>query len=127
MVRPDYSAIDHLQAGFAAATVVEGFEQQLPKTRQRPAPELAINRRPFAKMFMQIAPGNTCPCDPENSIQNKAMISRTPPASRTALDHERLKTSPFIVAHQTSDQSSLPKDTLNQILRDLGIPFVNTS
>jgi len=45
VVRPDYCAVDHLQAGLAATAVVEGFEQQLPQAGQRPAPELAVNRK----------------------------------------------------------------------------------
>ena len=55
-------------------------------------------------MLVQVAPGNTRPRNPENPIQNKAVIPRTPPAARTALDHERLKAGPFLVAHQTTDQ-----------------------
>jgi hypothetical protein len=127
MVRPDDCAVDHLQAGVAAAAVVEGFEQQLPQTRQRPAAELAVNRRLFAEMFMQIAPSDTGPSNPENPIQNKAMVPRTPPATRAAFDHERFQTCPFLVAHQTSDQGGLPKATLNQILSALRISFVNTT
>jgi hypothetical protein len=50
-------------------------------------------------MFVQVAPSYTRPRDPENPIQNKAMISRASPAARTALNHERLKTRPFLVAH----------------------------
>ena len=123
MVRPDYSAVDHLQAGIAAATVVEGFEQQLPQARQRPAPELSVNRRPFAEMFMQIAPGNTSACNPENPIQNKAMIPRATATARTALDHERLKTGPFLVAHQTPDHGSLPKSHLESDTHPLGNPL----
>jgi len=78
-------------------------------------------------MLVQVAPGHARPCDPKNPIQDKAVISRAPPAARSALDHERLKARPFLVAHQTPDQDSLPKATLNQNLRDLGILFVNTS
>jgi hypothetical protein len=77
-------------------------------------------------MLVQVAPGHARPCDPENPIQNKAVISRAPPAARSALDHEWLKTRPFLVAHQTPDQDRLPKATCNQTLRDLGILFVNT-
>jgi len=112
VVCPDDSAVDHLQAGLAAATVVEGFEQHFPQTRQRPAPELPVNRRPFAEMLMQIAPGNARPCDPENPIQNKTMVPRTTPTARTTLDHEGLKTGPFLVAHQSPDQGRLPKASL---------------
>jgi hypothetical protein len=99
MMRPDYCAVDHLQAGAATPAVVERFKQQLPQTRQRPAPELAVNRRPFAKMLVQIAPRDARSRNPENTIKNKAMIPWPPPAVRTALDHERLKTRPFLVAH----------------------------
>jgi hypothetical protein len=112
MVRPDYCAVDHLQTGVAAPAVVKRFEQQLPKAGQRPAPELAINRRPFAKMLMQVAPGNTRPRDPENPIQNKTMIPRSPPAACTPFDYKGLKTGPFLVAHQTSDHGSLLKSYL---------------
>jgi hypothetical protein len=122
-VRPDYCAVYHLQAGVAAATVVEGFEEKLPQAGQRPAPELAINRRPFAEMLVQVAPGNTCSRNPENAIQNKTMIPRTPPAARTALNHERLKTRPFLVAHQTPDQGGLPKSHLESDTAPLGNPL----
>ena len=122
MVRPDYCAVDHLQTGVAAATVVEGFEQQLPQAGQRPAPELAVNRRPLAEMFVQVAPGNACSRNPENPIENKPMVPRTTPAARPALDHEWLKASPFLVAHQTPDQDSLPKSYLES---DTG-PFGNS-
>ena len=39
---------------------------------------------------MQVAPSNACPCDPENSIEDKAVIPRAAPAARAALNHERL-------------------------------------
>jgi len=78
-------------------------------------------------MLVQVAPGHARSRNPENPIQDKAVISRAPSAARSALDHKRLKTRPLLVAHQTPDQDSLPKATLNQNLRDLGILFVNTS
>ena len=120
---PDYRAVDHLQTGIAAAAVVKRFQHQLPQAGQRPASELAVNRRPFAKMFVQVAPGNARPRDPENPIKNKAMVPRAASAASTALNHKRLQTRPFFVAHQTPDQGSLPKATLNQILPLLGIPL----
>jgi hypothetical protein len=78
-------------------------------------------------MFVQIAPRDTRSSDPENPIQNKAMVPRAPTTPRTSFDHEWLKAVPFFIAHQTTDQGSLPKATLNQILPLLGIPFVNTA
>ena len=74
-------------------------------------------------MLMQVAPGNAGSRNPENPIQNKAMISRTAPAPRTALDHEGLKTGPFLVAHQSPDQDSLPKSHLESDTRPLGNPL----
>ena len=123
MVRPDYCAVDHLQTGVAPAAVIEGFEEQLPQARQRPAPKLAVNRRPFAKMFVQIAPGNACPRDPENPIKNKAMILRATTTARAALDHEWRKTSPFIVTHQTPDHGSLLKSYLESDTTLFGNPL----
>jgi hypothetical protein len=123
MVRPDYCAVDHLQTGIATAAVVEGFEQQLPQTRQRPAPELAVNRRPFAEMLVQVAPGYTRSRNPENPIQDKAVISWAPPATRTALNHERLKTTPFLIAHQTTDQGRLPQNDLESEPTRFGNPL----
>jgi hypothetical protein len=67
-------------------------------------------------MLVQVAPGHARPCDPENPIEDEAVISRAPPAARPALDHKRLKTRPFLVAHQTPDQDSLPLG----YLRDAG-------
>ena len=120
---PDYRAVDHLQTGIAAAAVVKRFQHQLPQAGQRPASELAVNRRPFAKMFVQVAPGNARPPDPENPIKNKPMVPRTTPAARTALDHEWLKASPLLVAHQTPDQDSLPKSYLESDTGPFGNPL----
>ena len=74
-------------------------------------------------MLVQVAPGNARSRDPENPIQNKAMISRTPPAACTTLDHERLKTSPFLVAHQTPHQDGLRKSHLESESPRFGNPL----
>ena len=124
-MRPDYCAVDHLQAGVAVATVVEHFEQQLSQVGQRPEPKLAINPRPLAKMLVQIAPGNARPRNPENPVKNKAMIPRTTPAARAAFDHEWRKTVSFLITLQITAASS--KDTVNQKLPRLRTAFVNTS
>jgi hypothetical protein len=111
-VRPDYRAVDHLQAGIATAAIVKRFEQQFPQPGQRPTPELTINRRPFTEMLVQIAPRDTRPRNPENPIQNKPMVPRAAPASGPPLNNEWLKTGPFLVAHQTTNQDSLPQSYL---------------
>ena len=74
-------------------------------------------------MFVQVAPGNASARNPENPIQNKPMIPRTPPAARASLDHERLKTRPFLVAHQSPDQDSLPKSHLESDNARFGNPL----
>lgn len=123
MMRPDYCAVHHLQAGIAVPAFVAGFEQQLPQARQRPAPELAVNRRPLAEILMQVTPGHPRSRNPENPIQDEAVISRAPPATRTALNHERLKTGPFLIAHQTTDQDSFPKSYLESEPARFGNPL----
>jgi hypothetical protein len=123
MVRPDYCAVDHLQTGVATAAVIEGFKHKLPQARERQAPKLAVNRWPFAEMLVQIAPSNARPCNPEYPIQNKAMISRTPPTARTALDHERLKTGQFLVTHQTPDHGNFLKSYLESETTRVGNPL----
>lgn len=50
---------------------------------------------PLPEMLMQVAPGNVRLCNPENPVQDKAVILWTPTAARTALNHEWLKTGPF--------------------------------
>ena len=123
MVRPDYCAVDHLQAGVAAAAVVESFEQKLPQAGQCPAPKLTVNRRPFAKMFMQVAPRNAGAGNPENPIENEAVVPWATPAARPSFDHERFKPRPFLVAHQTPDQGSLPNSHLESDAQPLGNPL----
>jgi hypothetical protein len=120
MVRPDYCAIDHLQTRVATATVVKRFEQQLPQAGKRPTPELAVNRRPFAEVFVQITPGNAGSRNPENPIHNKAMIPRTTPTAHT---HKWLKASPFLVTHQTTDHCSLLKSYLESDTTPFGNPL----
>ena len=112
MVCPDYCAVDHLEAGVAASAVIKGFQHQLPKDGQRPAPELPVNRRPFAELLVQVAPGHARPRNPENPIQNKPVVPWPPSAPGTPLDHERLKARPFLVAHQTEYQNGPRKSHL---------------
>jgi hypothetical protein len=59
----------------------------------------------------------------KNAIQNKAMISRTPPATRAALNHEWRKTDPFLDTHQTPDHSSLLKSYRESKTTPFGNPL----
>jgi hypothetical protein len=61
--------------------------------------------------------------DPENPIQDKAVIPRAPSAARAALNHERLKTGPFLIAHQTTDHGSFPKSYLESEPTRFGNPL----
>ena len=72
---------------------------------------------------MQVAPGNTRSRDPENAIQNKAVVPRPPPAARTALDYERLKARPLLIAHQTTDHGSFLKSHLESEPKRFGNPL----
>ena len=123
MVCPDYCTIDHLQAGVAAPAVVESFQHQLPQAGQRPAPELPVDRRPFTKVLVQIAPSNARPGNLENLIQNKAVVPPAPATTGTVLDYERLKTGPFLDAHQTPYQNGLRKSHLESDLSLVGNPL----
>ena len=76
-------------------------------------------------MLMQVTPGYARSRNPENPIQDKAVIPRAPSAARTALNYERLKTGPFLIAHQTTDQGNFPKSYLES--EPARILFVNTS
>jgi len=115
MMRPDDRAVDHLQGGIAAAAIIEGVKDQFPQSRQRPAPELAIDRRPFPKTIGQIPPWSPRSGNPENAIQNKTMVLWTPAAPRAAFNHKRLKTDPFLVAHQSTDHGSLRQSYLESV------------
>lgn len=108
MVRPDDGRVDHLNALADARGLVEGVEQDVPQPGQGPAPELSVDRRPLAEMLMQITPLRARPDDPENSIENKAMVLGPPTAMRAANRHERLKACPFLIRHQSPNQARLP-------------------
>ena len=115
-MRPDNGAVDHLDALLDALRLIEGLEKKLPQPCKRPAAELPVDRRPFAEMLVQITPLGTSAGEPEYAIQNKTMILRASSAARTALDHEGLKTGPFLIAHQTTDQGSFLKSYLESEL-----------
>ncbi len=106
--------------------LVERGEDQLPQPRQGPAPELTVNREPFAELFRQVAPRRPGARDPEDAVQNQPVIlRRRPPRPRIAVMNASKNT------HSSSDIkfrakiASRAKGILNQILTLLGIPFVN--
>jgi len=74
-------------------------------------------------MLVQIAPGNTRPRNPENPVQNKPVVPWTTTTPRAALDHERLKAGPFLVAHQTAYQNGPGKSCLESETDAVGNPL----
>jgi hypothetical protein len=127
-MRPDNGAVDHLDALADPLGLVQGFQQEFPQSGERPAPELSIDRRPLPEMLVQVPPLRSSTGEPENPIQNKAVILRPPPTMRAADRYERLETRPLFVAHQSPNQARLlAKATLNQKNESPGILFVNMS
>ena len=108
MMRPDDGRVDHLHALADARGLVEGVEQDVPQPGQVPSPELSVDLRPFAETLMQVTPLRARPGDPENSIENKAMVLGPSTAMRAANRHERLKARPFLIRHQSPNQARLP-------------------
>lgn len=128
MVRPDDGAVDHMNRLTAPFGVVQHFEQQIPETGERPAAKLSIHGGPFAEELGQIPPLNTGSGDPEDAVEDPAMITRPAPAVRPARRHEGLEERPFLVAHQASNQARLPrKAILNHRSARMGTLFVNRS
>jgi hypothetical protein len=80
-MRPDNGRVDHLDALANALRLVQGFQKELPQSSERPAPELPIDRRPFAEMLVQIPPLRPGAGDPENSIEHKPMIFWAAPSA----------------------------------------------
>jgi len=126
VVRPDDGTVDHLDRFAAPFGVVQRVKEKIPQPGQCPAPELAIDRRPFAEEIRQITPLRAGSGEPENAVENAPMIARMPPAVGAASRHERIEKSPLLITHQSPDQARLPpKAILNQISSPLGILFVN--
>jgi hypothetical protein len=74
MMGANHGAVDHLEGIRHQPALVQGFHDLLPQPCQRPAPELAVDARPLAELFWQVTPWRAGARDPENPIQNKAMV-----------------------------------------------------
>ena len=97
MMGANDSAVDHLQ----------GIRDFFPQPRKRPAPELAIDRRPLAKLVGQVTPRRPRARNPENPIQNKAMVRGFASVRGARSQDEALMKRPFLVRHQVSCQAGL--------------------
>ena len=107
MMGADHSAVDHLQGSWNQPALVQGFQYPFPQPDQRPAPELAVDRRSLAELFGQVTPWRTCSRDPENPIQNKAIVRGLAPVRGAAGHDEAFVKRPFLVRHQVSCQAGL--------------------
>jgi len=83
------------------------MSSQRPASVQRPASELPVDARPFAKLLRQVPPWGTGASDPENPIKNKAVVGRFAPVRRTDRQDKPFKERPFLVRHQVSCQADL--------------------
>lgn len=104
---PDHGAVDHLKGVWHGPALVQSVHDLLPEPRQRPAPELAVDARPLAKLFRQIGPWRAVPSNPENPIKNKAMVGGLASVPGAVCQDEPLKERPFLVRHQVSYQAGL--------------------
>lgn len=108
MMRPDNGAINHLNAVRHCLAVVLNLKDRLPEPSERPTPELAIDRAPFAEFFRQVPPRSTRARNPVNAIQNEPVIDRLTPVWLPDRLYKWLEESPFRIRHQISRQDSLP-------------------
>lgn len=122
-MRPHDRGVDHLHFVGQGAALVQRLQHQLPHARKRPAPKLPIDRRPFAEIAVQVAPGNAGARDPEHTVEHTAMILRRPPALRARGQNKRREKRPLPVAHQAANQDRLPKSSLESHPGPLGNPL----
>jgi len=110
-MRPDNGRVDHLDAFADAFGLVQGFKQELPQSGERPAPELSIDRRPFAEMSVQVAPLRSGAGDPENFHPEQAddLLAGGRYARREP--SRWLKAGPFLIRHQSPNQAAPPSES----------------
>jgi hypothetical protein len=109
MMRPDHCAVDHLQLVRRNSSMVESVQDVLPQPCQRPAAELAVDRRPLAELFGQVTPSCTSSRNPEYAIQNKTMIRRSTPVRATNWTNKAFEEGPVIVGYKVASQDHLPR------------------
>ena len=107
MMGPDHGAVDHLRGAWHSPAFVQGLHDLLPESRQHPAPELAVDARPLAKLFRQIALWRAGPGNPEYPIKNKPVVGGFASVRRARRKDETLKERPFFVRHKVSCQAGL--------------------
>ena len=61
-------------------------------------------------MLVKIAPLCSRSGNPEDAVQNQTVVFRLSTAAGAARPHKRSKKCPFLIAHQTTNQISLPSE-----------------
>lgn len=115
-----YGAVDHLEPIRHGPAFIQGLHDLLLQPRKGPAPELSVNTGPLPELFRQVAPGRVRLRDPENSVQNKALISGLAPVRGAHGQNEALMECPLLVRHQVSCKLvSIADTSLNHDQPDL--------
>ncbi len=83
MMGANHGAVDHLEGIRRRPTLVQGVHDVLSETYPRPASELPVDARLYAKFLRQVAPWGTGASDPEYPIKHKAVVGRFAPVRRT--------------------------------------------
>lgn len=113
MLGPDHGAVARLQLVRRNPSMVESVKNTLLQPGQGPAAEIAVDRRKLAALPGQITQWWACSRYPENSIQNRVMIRRTPPSRVFDRTNGALEEDPGIVGYQIACQEHLvPRDEL---------------
>lgn len=93
----------------AVPTKLKHVENVLPRPGQDPATELSVERCPLAELFGQVTPGRTGSCNPENTVQKKAMIRRLPPNRVSNCTNRAFEERTLTVGYQVARQVHLPR------------------
>ena len=107
MMGADHGAVDHLKGIGYQPALIQGLHDLLPEPCQGPAPELTIDAGPLSKLFRQVTPGRPRARDPENPIQNKAMVQGFALVRCADCQDEAFVKRPLVVRHKVSCQAGL--------------------
>lgn len=102
MMGADHCAVDHLKCIRHDPAFEQDLQDLLPRTRQGPASQLAVDAGRLPELCRQVTPRRACPGYPENPVKNEPMVGRFAPVRRTDGQNEALVKSPFFVRYQIS-------------------------
>ena len=114
-VSADGGTIDAVVAG-VRHHLGQGDRHDLPGAGLAPAPEPPVDRVPLAVLLRHVAPRSTATQPPQNAVQNRTVLGRTPSATTHRwLDRQQiLQDPPLCFAQIAPAQSRLQKEALNQ-------------